>query len=134
KVDDLVAQTDGYVGADIEAVVREAKLAAMREFIAAMKDKAPEERNDAIGNVRVTGRHFDLAFEKVKGSLPAERLEEFERLAWEILYSGEQKGILENAAALVKRAGLAAGRGDEKVKTLAEELRAANYAQKKDFT
>ncbi|MDD4254116.1 MAG: CDC48 family AAA ATPase [Methanofollis sp.] len=133
KVDDLVARTDGYVGADIEAVVREAKLAAMREFITAMKDKSAEERADAIGNVRVTARHFDLAFGKVKGSLPAERREEFERLSWEILYSGEQKGILEKAATLVKRAALVAGRGDETVRTLAEELRAANYAQKKDF-
>ncbi|MDD5420136.1 MAG: CDC48 family AAA ATPase, partial [Methanomicrobiaceae archaeon] len=32
-IDELVDRTDGYVGADIEAVVREAKLSAMREFI-----------------------------------------------------------------------------------------------------
>jgi SpoVK/Ycf46/Vps4 family AAA+-type ATPase len=32
----LVKQTEGYVGADIEALVREAKMAAMRDFITRM--------------------------------------------------------------------------------------------------
>jgi len=132
-IDDLVARSDGYVGADIEAVVREAKLAAMREFIAAMKGKTAEERTDAIGNVRVTKKHFDTAFGKVKGSLSPESLEEFERLSWEILYSHEQRSVLEKAAALVKRAGLAAGKGGDEVATLAGDLRKAVYARTKDL-
>ncbi len=38
-IDALVDETDAYVGADIEALVREAKLGAMREFITAMAGK-----------------------------------------------------------------------------------------------
>jgi len=132
-IDDLVARSDGYVGADIEAVVREAKLAAMREFIAAMKGKTAEERTDAIGNVRVTKKHFDTAFGKVKGSLSPESLEEFERLSWEILYSHEQRSALEKAAALVKRAGLAGGKGGDEVAALAGDLSKAVYARTKDL-
>jgi transitional endoplasmic reticulum ATPase len=32
-----IQRTDGYAGADIEALVREAKLATMREFIRLME-------------------------------------------------------------------------------------------------
>jgi len=74
--DDLVRRTDGYVGADIEALVREAKLAAMREFITAMKGKTETERQDAIGNVRITRAHFEEAMKKVRGSLDPETLEQ----------------------------------------------------------
>ncbi|QSZ66090.1 AAA family ATPase [Methanofollis aquaemaris] len=133
-VDAMVDRTEGFAGADIEAVVREAKLAAMREFIDAMRDKSPQERDDAVANVRVTKRHFDAAFERVKPSLPRERLEEFERLSWEILYSGEQRAALEKASSLVKRAGLVKEAGkDEKIKDLVGALEAATFARKKDF-
>ncbi|TAJ44687.1 CDC48 family AAA ATPase [Methanofollis fontis] len=132
KIDDLVDRTDGFVGADIEALVREAKLAAMREFIATMRTKSAEERTDAIGNVRVTPAHFDTAFSRVKASLSDEGLEEFERLSWEILFSHDDRRTLEQAAALIKRAELA-GKKDEKVAELAGDLREATYARTKDI-
>jgi transitional endoplasmic reticulum ATPase len=40
NIDELVRQTAGYVGADIEALVREAKIDAMREFLLAMAEKS----------------------------------------------------------------------------------------------
>ncbi|QYZ78268.1 AAA family ATPase [Methanofollis formosanus] len=133
-VDAMVDRTEGFAGADIEALVREAKLAAMREFIDAMREKSPQERNDAVANVRVTTRHFDAAFAKVKPSLPKERLEEFERLSWEILYPGEQRAALEKASSLVKRAGLVKEAGkDEEIKDLVQALETATFARKKDF-
>lgn len=53
-IDDLVALADGFVGADIETLVREAKLAAMREFIHLMKGRTNREMDKAIENVKIT--------------------------------------------------------------------------------
>jgi transitional endoplasmic reticulum ATPase len=63
---DLAAKTDGYVGADIEAVCREASMAASREFINSV---SPEEVTDTVGNVRVTREHFDEALSEVQPSV-----------------------------------------------------------------
>ncbi|MFA5294553.1 MAG: CDC48 family AAA ATPase [Methanoregulaceae archaeon] len=103
RIDDLIDKTEHYVGADIEALVREAKLAAMREFITMMAGKSPEEMGDAAINIRLTGNHFEEARKKVKGSLDDEALEAAERQAWEMLYSGDQREILENALTAIKR-------------------------------
>ncbi|MEI8331667.1 MAG: hypothetical protein WCF90_08505 [Methanomicrobiales archaeon] len=37
-------KTDGYVGADIESVVREVKMTAVREFIPLMSTRSEPER------------------------------------------------------------------------------------------
>jgi len=66
-IDELVERTEGYVGADIEALVREAKISAMREFIAMTAKKSEEERRQAVGNVMITKKHFEDAL------LPRER-------------------------------------------------------------
>ena len=130
EVDALVKQTEGYVGADIEALVREAKMAAMRDFIVQMGGRTEQERMDAIKNVMLTRAHFDAALLKVKGSLDADALEKSERQAWEMLYNQEQREVLDKAAILIRQAGMAHKKVDEK---LAAELRAAVYARKKDF-
>ena len=75
SIDDLVKATDGYVGADIEGLVREAKLGAMREFITVMGDKNEQERQDAVVNIRITRSHFEEAEKRVKGSLDQDALE-----------------------------------------------------------
>lgn len=107
SIDDLVAETDGYVGADIEALVREAKLQAMREFLSVMKDKSEQEMTDAVVNVRITRAHFDEARKKVRGSMDQEALEIAERQAWEMLYNQEQRTILENAVSVLRQTELA---------------------------
>ncbi|MBP2145633.1 transitional endoplasmic reticulum ATPase [Methanofollis sp. W23] len=133
-IEAMVNRTEGFAGADIEALVREAKLAAMREFIEAMREKSPQERADAIANVRLTKTHFEEGFAKVKPSLPKERLEEFERLSWDILYGGEQRAALETAAALIKRADLIKdSEKDEEIKGMVQALENAVFARKKDF-
>ncbi len=129
-IDALVKQTEGYVGADVEALVREAKMAAMRDFIVQMGDRTEQERKDAIKNVMLTKAHFDAALLKVKGSLDAAAIEKSERQAWEMLYNQEQRTILDKAALLLHRAGLTHKKADEKQ---ADELRTAIYARKKDF-
>jgi transitional endoplasmic reticulum ATPase len=129
-VEALVKQTEGYVGADIEALVREAKMAAMRDFIIQMGGRNEQERKDAIKNVMLTNAHFDAALLKVKGSLDKDAIEKSERQAWEMLYNQDQRTILDKALMLVHQAGMARKKGDDK---LAEELRMAVYARKKDF-
>jgi len=129
-VDALVKQTEGYVGADVEALVREAKMAAMRDFIVQMGGRTEQERKDAIKNVMLTKAHFDAALLRVKGSLDAEAIEKSERQAWEMLYNQEQRTILDKAVMLIRQAGMAHKKADEKS---AEDLRTAVYARKKDF-
>jgi transitional endoplasmic reticulum ATPase len=132
--DELVRRTEGYVGADIEALVREAKLAAMREFITAMTGKSETERQDAIGNVRITRAHFEEAMKKVRGSLDPETLEQSERQAWEMIYNQEQRSILDEAVTTVKRADLLMKTiKSEEIKNLRTELREKLYQRRKDF-
>ena len=72
---DLADRTDGYVGADIEAVCREASMAASREFINSVD---PAEVGESVGNVRVTPDHFDQALEEVGPSVDADLRERYE--------------------------------------------------------
>ena len=76
-LDALAAQTDGYVGADIEAVCREASMAASREFIASVE---PEEIDESIGNVRVTMQHFEDALGRVGSSVTESTRQEYEQI------------------------------------------------------
>lgn len=134
NIDELVDRTEGYVGADIEALVREAKISAMREFIAVMGKKPEEERRQAIGNVRITKKHFEDAFTRVKGSLDIDRLEENERSSWKILYNQEQRSALEEAVSAINRVRTReTGKIEEEVKDLVQALKDAVYARKKDF-
>jgi len=62
----LLERTDGYVGAGIEALVREANHAAMRELIRLIEDRNSQESNKAVPNLRITKAHFDEAFTRVR--------------------------------------------------------------------
>ncbi|MDJ0271395.1 MAG: CDC48 family AAA ATPase, partial [Aigarchaeota archaeon] len=64
-LEQLAALTEGYTGADIEAVVREAALIAARENINAQV---------------VSMRHFGLALQKIKPSVGAEEKAEYDRI------------------------------------------------------
>ncbi len=76
-LDDLAGRTDGYVGADIEAVCREASMAATREFISRVD---PDEIDESVGNVRVTIEHFEEAMEEVTPSVDEEMKERYEEI------------------------------------------------------
>ena len=76
-LDDLAARTEGYVGADIEAVCREASMAASREFINSV---SREEVTESVGNVRVTMAHFEHALEEVNPSVTDETREQYEKI------------------------------------------------------
>ncbi|AXR77927.1 CDC48 family AAA ATPase [Natrarchaeobaculum sulfurireducens] len=73
----LAAETEGYVGADIEAVCREASMQASREFITSVD---PEEMGDTIENVRISKDHFEHALEEVNPSVTTETRERYEEI------------------------------------------------------
>jgi transitional endoplasmic reticulum ATPase len=76
-LDRLAAKTEGYVGADVEAVCREAAMAASREFIHSV---SREEIEDSIGNVRITMDHFEDALDEVPPSVTPETRERYEEI------------------------------------------------------
>ncbi|WP_435063864.1 CDC48 family AAA ATPase [Halobaculum sp. EA56] len=76
-LDALASRTEGYVGADIEAVCREASMNASREFIQSV---SPEEVDESVGNVRVTMAHFEQALEEVHPSVTDETKERYEEI------------------------------------------------------
>ncbi len=76
-LDYLARKTEGYVGADIEALCREASMMASREFINSV---TPEEVDDSVGNVRVTAEHFEQALEEVSPSVDADVRQRYEEI------------------------------------------------------
>ncbi|WP_135852890.1 CDC48 family AAA ATPase [Halorussus salinus] len=76
-LDWLAAETDGYVGADIEAVTREASMAASREFIHSVD---PEEIGESVGNVRISKEHFEQALDEVTPSVTEQTKERYDEI------------------------------------------------------
>jgi transitional endoplasmic reticulum ATPase len=79
----------------------------------------------------ITKAHFADAMGRVKASLDNDAVERSERQAWEMLYNQEQRTVLENAASVIKRAGLA---GKKAESSAVETLRRLTFTHKKDFS
>jgi transitional endoplasmic reticulum ATPase len=76
-LDALAARTEGYVGADVEAVAREAAMTASREFINSV---SPEEIGESVGNVRITMAHFESALDEVTPSVTEETRKRYDEI------------------------------------------------------
>ncbi|MFB6120564.1 MAG: CDC48 family AAA ATPase [Halobacteriaceae archaeon] len=74
-LDSLARRTDGFVGADLESLVREATMAATREFINSVE---PEELGESVGNVRVKAEHFEEALDEVGPSVDEDVRQRYE--------------------------------------------------------
>ena len=61
-IDSLAAGTEGYSGAGLEALVREASMRAIREFAT---DLGPEEASERADEIRIEPAHFEAAREAV---------------------------------------------------------------------
>ncbi|PSP73030.1 AAA family ATPase [Halobacteriales archaeon QS_3_64_16] len=61
-LDSLAAETEGYSGAGLEALVREASMRAIREFAT---DIGPEEATERADEIRIEPTHFEAACEAV---------------------------------------------------------------------
>ncbi|NJE10774.1 CDC48 family AAA ATPase [Thermococcus sp. MAR1] len=67
---ELAKKTEGYSGADIEALVREAALLAMRRIMAELPSEIVEEESEEfLEKLRVSKRDFEEALKKVKPSI-----------------------------------------------------------------
>ncbi|WP_436935493.1 CDC48 family AAA ATPase [Halovenus marina] len=88
-LDDLADRTDGYVGADIEAVCREASMAASREFINSVD---PDDVDETVGNVRVTSDHFEQALKEVQPSVTEDTREQYEEIEERFTQAEPQPG------------------------------------------
>ncbi|PSQ45189.1 AAA family ATPase [Halobacteriales archaeon SW_7_68_16] len=71
---DLARRTEGYVGADVEAVCREASMAASRELIDSVP---PDEIGESVGNVRIGRDHFERALDEINPSVTEETREHY---------------------------------------------------------
>ncbi|WP_048151536.1 CDC48 family AAA ATPase [Palaeococcus ferrophilus] len=75
KLEELAKKTEGYTGADIAAVVREAAMTAMRRAIASGLIKPGARLDEIKEKVRVTMEDFKEALEKVGPSVDEKTME-----------------------------------------------------------
>ena len=133
SLDSLVAATDGFVGADIEALVREAKMVAIREFVKAMAGRDAEEIKLAVGSVKIYKRHFDEALKRVRPSLDKEGRRTAERDSWPYRFNEEERQVLDKALTALKMAEYKADE-DADLKEKIENLDKLLMRHQKDFS
>ncbi len=78
NIDELAEKTDGYTGADIEAVCREAGMLAIREAI--KPNMTREEAKKVAESIKISKRHFEEALKKVRPSLTKDDLERYRKV------------------------------------------------------
>ncbi|GAB3417899.1 CDC48 family AAA ATPase [Haloparvum alkalitolerans] len=76
-LDEIARRTENFVGADLEALAREAAMAASREFIGSV---SPEDVGESVGNVRITMDHFEAALEEVVPSVTEDVRDQYEEI------------------------------------------------------
>ncbi|HHY46231.1 MAG TPA: CDC48 family AAA ATPase [Firmicutes bacterium] len=79
----LASMTHGYVGADIASLCREAGMLALRRISPKLASLRPEERNELIGDLRVTMRDFVEAARDIQPSATREFFTELPDVKWE---------------------------------------------------
>ena len=80
--DEIAKQTEGYVGADIDAICREAAMLALRELIE--PDMSHASVLKKAKGIRIGKRHLLKAMARVKPSVSETVLKEFENMAEEM--------------------------------------------------
>jgi transitional endoplasmic reticulum ATPase len=71
NLEKIAEKTDGYTGADLSALVSTAVMMALEEHVE--KYKTVDEISKHAGEVKVTSKHFEDAFEKTKTSTQEEK-------------------------------------------------------------
>jgi len=65
----LAEETEGLTGADIEAICREASMAAIREFIKKKAGKIEKKNEDVAATFKISLKHFKAAIKSLKAHL-----------------------------------------------------------------
>jgi len=87
NLEDLARITEGYSGADLELLVKEAAIFALREALQELRDKyrdLPERelmKKLEEMNIKVYNKHFQKALEKVKPSITKEMIQFYQTFA-----------------------------------------------------
>ena len=129
-VEKLVSATEGFVGADLEALVREAKMTAIREFIGTMAGRDTEEIKLAVRSVKIFKHHFDTALKRVRPSLDTAGRRNAERSSWQYRFNEDERNLLEKALSVVEAAEFSREDAETEVKELGSLL----MAHQKDFS
>ncbi|CAJ36077.1 CDC48 family AAA ATPase [Methanocella arvoryzae] len=77
----IARDSKDYVGADIEAVCREAAMLAIREHIT--HGMTPEQAKKEAGNIKIKMKHFEAALQKVRPTLSRDMHQRYEKLTAE---------------------------------------------------
>ncbi len=77
----LAKDTEGYVGADIETVCREAAMLALRNFIRA--NMTVEQVTENVKGIKITRDHLYAAINRVKPTASRDVLKQYEKIASE---------------------------------------------------
>jgi transitional endoplasmic reticulum ATPase len=95
-IEQLAKETEGYVGADIEAICREAAMLALRDFI--KPEMTPEQVNDGAATIKIKG-HLYAAINRVKPTASRDMLHQYENIAKEFAkFSVTEEEVKEKAA------------------------------------
>ncbi len=78
NIEELAEKTEGYSGADIEAICREAGMLAVREAISNLKEG--KNIKEVAKKLKVNKKHFEEALKKIKPSLTEEDLKRYEKI------------------------------------------------------
>ncbi|MDI6916768.1 MAG: AAA family ATPase [Thermoplasmatales archaeon] len=74
----LAERTENYVGADIEAICREATILALREIV--KKGMGRKDVKKAVKGKKIEKKHFDAAIKRVKPTMTSETLKDYEKI------------------------------------------------------
>ncbi len=85
SLENIAQKTEGYSGADLENVCREAGMQAIREKMTTLD--------------RIENKHFDFALSKIKSTLPKEIIDRYENMAKQLT---ESRNISESKADFYK--------------------------------
>jgi transitional endoplasmic reticulum ATPase len=122
-----------FVGADLEALVREVKALVVDELT---KNRVSGTGGDGSeGQIRVTMQHFNTVLEKIRGSLDSADFERYEQKSWNLLYGKQKREILFQAANLINQVEYLKRKGDipREIEKRSDDLKTQVYWTKKSF-
>ena len=119
-----------YVGADIQAFVRELKLLVLEEIFSLVTEPMDQWQ------IQIQEEHIARALEDVQGTLGSKTLEGFEIGGWEILYPRSKREVLMRAALTINQADKynLISSLPENISYILTKLRDLTFWQEKDFT